>query len=159
MRDAGRASGRDERDPAHAKLVGTVRTFKPATQDMIERRLSELVPSIAAAFGATATLKYERVYPATINTPAEARFAADVAERRRRPRQRRAQPRPVDGLRGFLVHAAGEARARLRGSGRAAPTAGCFLHNSRYDFNDGVIPLGAGYLAALAERAMPLAGG
>ena len=42
--------------PAHAKLVGTVRTFRPATQDMIERRLSELVPSIAAAFGATATL-------------------------------------------------------------------------------------------------------
>ncbi len=34
---------------------------------MIERRLHELVHSIAAAFGATATLKYERVYPATIN--------------------------------------------------------------------------------------------
>ena len=29
--------------PAHAKLVGTVRTFRPATQDMIERRLHELV--------------------------------------------------------------------------------------------------------------------
>ena len=38
--------------PAHAKLVGTVRTFRPATQDMIERRLNELVPAIAAAFGA-----------------------------------------------------------------------------------------------------------
>src|SRR5437868_5627528 len=53
--------------PAHAKLVGTVRTFRTATQDMIERRLNELVPTIAAAFGAKATLKYERVYPATIN--------------------------------------------------------------------------------------------
>ena len=66
--------------PAHATLVGTVRTFRPATQDMIERRLSELVPSIAAAFGATATVKFERVYPATINHPRETEFAATVAE-------------------------------------------------------------------------------
>src|SRR4249919_3934551 len=51
--------------PAHAKLVGTVRTFLPATQDMIERRLRELVPTLAAAFGAKATLDYQRVYPAT----------------------------------------------------------------------------------------------
>jgi metal-dependent amidase/aminoacylase/carboxypeptidase family protein len=34
---------------------------------------------------------------------------------------------------------------------------GCWLHNSRYDFNDAVIPLGAGFLAALAERRMPFA--
>ena len=67
--------------PAHAKLVGTVRTFKPATQDMIEKRLTELVHSIGAAFGAVATLKYERVYPATLNHDAEAMFAADVAEK------------------------------------------------------------------------------
>jgi hippurate hydrolase len=33
---------------------------------------------------------------------------------------------------------------------------GCFLHSSRYDFNDAVIPLGSGFLAALAERRMPL---
>ena len=59
--------------PSHAKLVGTVRTFRPATQDMIERRLHELVGSIAAAFGAKATLKYERVYPATVNHDGPAR--------------------------------------------------------------------------------------
>jgi len=66
--------------PAHAKLVGTVRTFRTATQDMIERRLNELVPSIAAAFGTTATVKYERVYPPTINHDAQAELAARVAE-------------------------------------------------------------------------------
>src|SRR3954454_2106729 len=66
--------------PAHARLVGTVRTFRPKTQDMIEARLRELVGSIAAAFGARATLAYERVYPPTINHDADAMFAADVAE-------------------------------------------------------------------------------
>src|SRR5439155_18708815 len=52
--------------PREARLVGTVRTFRSATQDRIEQRLNDLVHSIASAFGATATLKYERVYPATI---------------------------------------------------------------------------------------------
>ena len=33
---------------------------------------------------------------------------------------------------------------------------GCFLHHPSFDFNDEVIPLGAGYLAALVEEALPL---
>jgi metal-dependent amidase/aminoacylase/carboxypeptidase family protein len=40
--------------------------------------------------------------------------------------------------------------------GQGGADGGCFLHNPRYDFNDSVIPLGAGYLAALAEAALPL---
>ena len=66
--------------PSHATLVGTVRTFLPATQDMIERRLAELVPQMASAFGATARIDYRRVYPATINHDRQADFAAEVAE-------------------------------------------------------------------------------
>ena len=35
---------------------------------------------------------------------------------------------------------------------------GCnFLHNTRYDFNDEILPLGAALHASLAEQAMPLA--
>jgi len=40
--------------------------------------------------------------------------------------------------------------------GQGGGPAACFLHNPRYDFNDEVIPLGAGYLAALVEEALPL---
>jgi len=43
------------------------------------------------------------------------------------------------------------------GLGQGGSQGGCFLHNPTYDFNDEVIPLGAGYLAALAEQALPLA--
>ena len=32
----------------------------------------------------------------------------------------------------------------------------CPVHNPGYDFNDEVIPLGAGYLAALVEESLPL---
>src|SRR5512144_895293 len=141
--------------PAHAKLVGTVRTFRSATQDMIEKRLSELVMSIAAAFGAAATLHYERVYPATVNHEGPAAFAADVAEALvgRDNVVRNLDPSMGSEDFSFMLQAKPGAFARL---GQGGAEGGCFLHNSTYDFNDDVISLGAGYLAALAERAMPL---
>ena len=143
--------------PAHAKLVGTVRTFRPATQDMIERRLHELVPAIAAAFGAKATLKYERVYPATVNNEIDAAFAMRVAEALLGPDNVARNLDPSMGSEdfAFMLRERPGAFARL---GQGGAEGGCFLHNSMYDFNDAVIPLGAGYLAALAEHAMPLTG-
>ncbi len=142
--------------PSHAKLVGTVRTFRPATQDMIEKRLTELVHSIGAAFGAVATLKYERVYPATFNHDREAMFAADVAEALVGAENvvRNLDPSMGSEDFSFMLQVKPGAFARL---GQGGAEGGCFLHNSKYDFNDAVIPLGAGYLAALAETAMPLA--
>jgi len=142
--------------PAHATLVGTVRTFRPATQDMIERRLAELVPAIAAAFGASAKLKYERVYPATVNHAREAEFAATVAEALVGAENvvRNLDPSMGSEDFSFMLQAKPGAFARL---GQGGIEGGCFLHNSLYDFNDAVIPLGAGYLAALAETAMPIA--
>lgn len=140
--------------PAHARLVGTVRTFRPRTQDVIERRLHEVVGSIAAAFGAKARLNYERVYPPTINHDAEAQFAAEVAESLvgsdNVVRNLEASMGAEDFS--FMLQAKPGAFARL---GQGGAEDGAFLHSSRYDFNDSVIPLGAGYLAALAERAMP----
>jgi len=52
-----------------------------------------------------------------------------------------------------MLQARPGAFARL---GQGGAEGGCFLHNSTYDFNDAVIPLGAGFLASLAERSMPL---
>src|SRR5258705_2644255 len=141
--------------PSHAKLVGTVRTFRPATQDMIERRLGELVPAIAAALGARATIKYERVYPATVNNEIDAAFAMRVAEALVGPENVARNLDPSMGSEdfAFMLRERPGAFARL---GQGGAEGGCFLHNSMYDFHDSVIPLGAGYLAALAEHAMPL---
>jgi hippurate hydrolase len=143
--------------PAHAKLVGTVRTFRPATQDLIERRLTDLVGSIAAAFGASATLSYERVYPATINHEGPARFAMEVAESLVGVENvvRNLDPSMGSEDFAFMLQAKPGAFARLGQGGAERQT---FLHSSRYDFNDDVIPLGAAFLASLAERAMPLSG-
>jgi hippurate hydrolase len=141
--------------PQHAKLVGTVRTFKPTVQDTIEQRLGELVASIGAAFGARATLRYERIYPATVNHDVPAAFALEVAESLVGPANvvRNLDPSMGSEDFSFMLQVKPGAFARL---GQGGADRGAFLHSSRYDFNDDVIPLGAGYLAALAERAMPL---
>ena len=141
--------------PREARLVGTVRTFRPQTQDAVEQRLNELVHSIAAAFGAKASLKYERVYPATINSEREAEFAARVADALvgRDNVVRDLEPSMGSEDFSFMLQRRPGAYMRL---GQGGAEGGCFLHNSRYDFNDEVIPVGAGYLAALAEAALPL---
>src|SRR5206468_10901099 len=124
--------------------------------DMVLRRLAELIPSVAAAFGATARVKYERVCPATIDHPREAECAATVGEALigRDNVVRNLDPSMGSEDFSFMLQAKPGAFARL---GQGGLEGGCFLHNSLYDFNDAVIPLGAGYLAALAETAMPIA--
>jgi amidohydrolase len=141
--------------PREAKIVGTVRTFKPETQDFIESRLADLVTSIAAAFGATATVRYERVYPATVNTQREAEFARDVAVELVGAENVVWNLDPSMGSEDFSFMLQQKPGAYLR-LGQGGLESGCFLHNTKYDFNDDVIPLGAGLLAALAERALPL---
>jgi hippurate hydrolase len=141
--------------PREARLTGTVRTFQHSIQDLIERRLAELVESTARAFGGTATVRYKRLYPATINHAPQADFAARVAEELvGHERVVRHMP-PSMGAEDFAFMLQVRPGCYMRlGQGGGD---GCWLHSSRYDFNDAVIPLGSGLMAALAERRMPLA--
>jgi len=141
--------------PDHVKLVGTVRSFQPQTRDLAERRVREIATKTAEAFGATAEVTYTRGYPATINSPREARFAADVGKRVFGAENVITEHEPTMGGEDFAYFLQERPGAYVfLGQGGAA--GGCLLHNPNYDFNDEVIPLGAGYLAALAEQALPL---
>jgi amidohydrolase len=140
--------------PGKATLVGTVRTFEPDVQAMIERRLAELCSAIALGLGATATVHYERVYPATINSLAEANFAADVAERLVGAEHVVRDMEPSMGAEdfSFMLQAKPGAYMRIGQGGEGS----CFLHNGRYDFNDEILPLGSALHAGLIEQSMPL---
>ena len=143
--------------PGKATLVGTVRTFNPAVQAMVERRLHEVCSGVALGLGATAQLKYERIYPATINTRDEARFAADVAQRLVGHEHVDRAMDPSMGAEDFSFMLQVKPGAYLRlGQGADNGVGSCVLHNSRYDFNDEVLPLGAALHASLIEHALPL---
>ncbi|MCD8504804.1 MAG: M20 family metallopeptidase [Burkholderiaceae bacterium] len=141
--------------PDQAKLVGTVRTFRHSIQSMVEQRMRGLIEQIALGFGATASLTYQKIYPATINTPKEAMFVADVATELLGADKVVRDLQPSMGAEDFsfmLQHKPG-AYFRL---GQGGAEGGCYLHNPNYDFNDAVIPTGAGMFAALIEKSMPL---
>ena len=62
--------------PQECVLRGTVRTFKKPVQDMIEKSIERVARNVAAGFGAEVTKwRYERRYPATVNTEQETEFA------------------------------------------------------------------------------------
>jgi hippurate hydrolase len=140
--------------PREAKLTGTVRTFKADVQEVVEQRLTELVESTARAFGAEGRTIYERIYPATINHPAQARFAGDVAAKLVGEHNVIRDLAPSMGAEDFAFMLQEKPGCYVR-LGQGGGPSNCFLHNSRYDFNDAVIPLGAAFFAALAEQRMP----
>ncbi|WP_394788924.1 M20 aminoacylase family protein [Rhodoferax sp.] len=144
--------------PSKATLVGTVRTFNPSVQDLIERRMTELCSAVALGFGATAAVKYERLYPPTINSNPEALFMMQVAESIVGPAQVVRDLDPSMGSEDFSFMLQVKPGAYMRiGQGTENGPGSCALHNNRYDFNDAILPLGAAMHASLAEQFMPLA--
>ena len=141
--------------PDAVKLVGTVRTFRPETQTLAEKRIREIASAVASGLGASAEVEYMHGYPATVNTQKEAELAARVGERifGRDNVVREFDPAMGGEDFSYMLQARPGAYVLL---GQGGEPSGCYLHNPNYDFNDDVIPLGAGYLAALAEEALPL---
>jgi amidohydrolase len=56
--------------PEEVEMRGTVRTFDHAVQDLVERRMREILEGVTKAAGASFVLEYQRQYPVTINDPA-----------------------------------------------------------------------------------------
>src|SRR5580765_1017416 len=65
--------------PQEVVLRGTVRTFDPAVQELIEKRMRTIVAGAAAMFDMTATVRYERRYPATVNAEIETQHGIKAA--------------------------------------------------------------------------------
>ena len=142
--------------PGEVTLVGTVRTYSESVQDQIEDRLRQLCTGVAQGFGASAELDYERVYPATVNTVPEAEFACDVAASLVGEDKVWRNMLPSMGGEDFSFMLQAKPGAYIRiGQGAPHGPGPHPLHNSRYDFNDEILPLGAALHASLIEQALP----
>lgn len=130
------------------ELRGTVRTLDAGVRDSIEARLSELVAGIAAAWGLTITLDYERSYPVTVNDAEKVAEAARAASSVAGQANVVTNARP--GLGGedfaFMLECCPGAMI-FAGNG---PSAG--LHHPKYDFNDELIPWGCSYWTTLVSQ-------
>lgn len=140
--------------PEQVTMHGTARSFRPATQDLLERRMGEVVAGIAAAQGLDARLDYRRGYPPTVNHAREAAIAADAAAEIVGEARVDRAPAPCMGAEDFAFML-----ERRPGSyiwmGNGGGEAGRNLHNPHYDFNDEALPLGVSWWVRLVERSLP----
>ncbi|MCC7282302.1 MAG: amidohydrolase [Acetobacteraceae bacterium] len=137
--------------PPSAELRGTTRWFSPKVGDLLEERLTMVAKSVAQGMGCTADVWYQRMYPPTVNhadqTAKAEKIAAEIAGEARV----RELPAPVMGGEDFSFMLEKRPGSFLYlGGGRTDSDPN--VHHPKYDFNDEILPIGASYLARVAER-------
>ncbi|MCK9515508.1 MAG: M20 aminoacylase family protein [Ottowia sp.] len=138
--------------PPTVRLTGTVRTLNESVRDLIETRMGELTQGIAAAYGATGHLHYDRRYPVTINRAEQIGHAAAAAEAVvGADKVHRDMPPTMGGEDfSFMLNAVPGAYINI-GNGASAG-----IHHPDYDFNDEAIGWGASYWMSLVRSRLPL---
>lgn len=134
--------------PAEVKVSGTVRTFDPGVQDVIEMAIRKITAGVAIAHDVTATVEYDRYYPATIND-ADAAQEALTAAAAVGHAQLAPEPAFTSEDFAFMLQACKGAYIWL---GQAKAEGSVPLHNPHYDFNDDVLGLGIRLHVALVEQ-------
>jgi hippurate hydrolase len=126
--------------------------------DRIEEGLSRIAKGSGLQFGAEVTLDFRRIYPPLVNHAREAALAADAAADVVGEAQvdRNGPPRMASEDFSFMLEARPGAFVFL---GNSEGDGGCDVHNPRYDFNDGILPVGASWFARLVEMNLPKRGG
>jgi len=143
--------------PESVVLRGTTRCFRRDVRDQMERRIGEIAAGIASAMGATATLRYERRYPALMNQDEAVRRAAAAArDIVGDPAKVEMEIEPVMGSEDFAFMLERKPGAYIM-IGNGGGEGGRMLHNARYDFNDAILPIGASYWARLVEQSLAAA--
>jgi len=137
--------------PDEVHIGGTVRSFRAEVQDLLEKRMGEVARGTAAAYGATCEFNYRRGYPSTVNDAFEAEFAAGVAAEVCGGDKVSTTIAPSLGGEDFSYMLQKVPGAMLW-LGNGPGEGGCFLHNTKYDFNDTALPVGVSFFARLAER-------
>lgn len=136
--------------PDECLIRGTTRWYDHAVGDVIAERLTRLVQSIAGGFACTATIDYERRFPATINDPAAASHVRAVADG---CGLKVIDHEPSMGSEDFahMLHAVPGCYLWL---GAAREHANPGLHSSRFDFNDAVLVHGIALWVALVRKTL-----
>ena len=136
--------------PDSALLRGTFRTYRQEVNDLVTRRIHEIATGVAAAMGCEAAVDTEQVTPPLINDSATNRRLRETFAGLN-------MPMPVTWLDSVRTMASEDMAYFLQATpgtyffvGSADPTRGLDFahHHPRFDFDEAVLPLAAGLLAA-----------
>ena len=137
--------------PGEAVMRGTMRTLRESVRDAMEADVARVADGVARTFGVAIDVQQLRGNPVTVNTAAEADMAAEAVQAAGIPVRRDMAPAMTgEDFAWYLAHRPGA----FVWIGNGPADGGRELHNSNYDFNDGILPAASGYLAAVARRAL-----
>ncbi|VXC38536.1 M20 aminoacylase family protein [Massilia sp. 9I] len=149
--------------PDEAELIGTVRTFSTGVLDLIQRRMEEIASGVAAAFNASVDFSFKRNYPPLINHPEQTAFAVEAMRAVVGADRVDTDVEPTMGAEDFAFMLQEKPGCYVFiGNGEGAHRAGghglgpCQLHNTSYDFNDNLLPIGASFWVRLVEMSLPV---
>jgi amidohydrolase len=147
--------------PDDAVLRGTIRTFKPDIQELVERAIERLCGGIASAFGAQISVSFDNHYPPTVNSAAETTFCQSAAAKVVGSDRVRKDDLPSMGAEdfSFMLQVKPGCYVWLGNGLVGGQGAGCTLHNPHYDFNDDILQIGVNYWVKLVETALPAVSG
>jgi hippurate hydrolase len=136
--------------PQTARLSGTVRAFSYEVMDLVEKRMIQIAKGIAEGFGATVKVDFRVIFAPTINHAQEAEFAAKICREIVGADRVERNPPLIMASEdfSFMLNKVPGCYINIgNGQGEGA----CEVHNPGYDFNDEVLPIGAGFFARLIE--------
>ena len=133
--------------PETMQLSGTIRTFDKEVRELCHKRIRELAAGIGNAFGATIDVDIRDIFSVLENSAEHAQAAAEVATELFGAANVDPAATPKMGSEDFadMLHAVPGAYLWI------GQTPGPAVHNAAYDFDDGIIPIGASLLARLVE--------
>lgn len=137
--------------PAEVVLRGTFRTYRPGVRDLVEGTIRQIAAGIAQTFGVEIRVDVAHGVSATVNTKEEGELAAAAGADAGLPVCRDVPPSMAGEDFGWYLEQRPGAFAWI---GNGPSGGGRELHNPNYDFNDAILPAAAGWLAAVAKRAL-----
>jgi hippurate hydrolase len=141
--------------PETGVLTGTVRTLRPETQKETAALLQHIARTTAETHGAAVDIDYVWGYPPVVNSAHEADRAAAAAMQVVGEDNVITDASPSMGGEDFAYLLLQRPGAYVKFGQRQCEQSGVALHNTAFDFNDALSPIGASYFAALVEQELP----
>ena len=136
-------------------ITGDTRSFDPAVQALLERRIREISTGIATAHGATADVTYTHEFAPTVNDAGCTETAVRAARAVLGDDHVDGACAPIMASEDFGVYARHvPACLVLLGGGTVPGRGGTPLHSHDYVFNDDVLGAGVAFCVRVAQDAL-----
>ena len=131
-------------------ISGTVRTFNKETRINIENKIKEISKGIAKTNGGDTEVIYSKKYPPTINSKNESIFAGNVAKEVAGEKNVHMEIKPSMGGEDFS-YLLNEKPGSYLYIGQKDENHTAYLHTTKYDFNDKLLPFGVNFWVKLVD--------